>query len=154
MDVPVTQARIFYMCVTYTRFFLSAEVTFERDHYSRLTKDEKSFNAPPWYRRAQESVLTPTPISTTSIKAKWAPGYEASTRDKYFHLIEVLTEVVVRDGRGSSRVKFEFVRYDRLNNPLLNKWLASLLSAEKLATPKLLKHDREPSWMNLRKFIY
>lgn len=43
--------------------FLSTELrAFGRDHFSRLTRDEKSFNATAWYQ--SESVLTPTPIST------------------------------------------------------------------------------------------
>lgn len=116
-----------YICALHIHIpFLSAEVTFGRDHFSRLTKDEKSFNAPPWYRGAR-GVLTPTSISTTSIKAKWAPGYEALTRDKYFRLIEVLTEVVVWRSRIISCKVRVRARYDRLN-ALLNERLAMCIS--------------------------
>lgn len=145
-----------YICALHIHIpFLSAEVTFERDHFSRLTKDEKSFNAPPWYRGAR-GVLTPTSISTTSIKAKWAPGYEALTRDKYFRLIEVLTEVVVWRSRIISCKVRVRARYDRLNNALLNE-LAMCISfffSQKLATSKSLKRECKSSWINLRKFIY
>lgn len=51
MDVQLHKRVYFIYILIYAYYiyipFLSAQVTFERDHFSRLTKDEKSFNAPP-----------------------------------------------------------------------------------------------------------
>jgi len=127
MEWRIHNYTIFYTYVVYAyyiyTFFLSVGVTFERGHFLRLTKDEKSFNAPLWYQSARafsrqcRYLQRPLKQSEPRVTRPWRRT-SISVWLKY--LLKLLS-----DGRGSFHVKFDMT--DSIRR-YLNKWLVICLS--------------------------
>lgn len=90
-----TMAVSIYICIHIHTYLLSSSSTSERDHFSRLGEDEKSFNVLVIEtllgrrRRRRErdghSVFQrPWYLYASCIKAKWIPRRETLTRNEYY----------------------------------------------------------------------